>query len=113
MGHTEPLQHHREWRFKDEGEAERFDAALAKAISSCLENLERNGHGFLVSRANSSETITRRLESESGELLACVKLLMDLPDPFAECQGNPSSDGGKLVAKSGDEQSVSILLRIE
>jgi hypothetical protein len=33
---TQPFLRRREWRFTDEAEAARFDAALAEAVRACL-----------------------------------------------------------------------------
>jgi len=112
MGHAQLLKHHREWRFADENEAARFDAALAKAIASCVANLERDGHSFLVSRQNGTGFILRRLESESGELLACVERLMDLPDRAGDCLGLPSVGERQVLERCEGERSDSMNKKI-
>lgn len=101
MGYHQPLKHHREWRFKDKGEAAHFDDALAKAINTCLSHLERDGHSFLVSRENTGGVIVRRLESESGELLACVERMMDPAARTGHCLDYASSGVETLIETSG------------
>lgn len=109
LGYYQALKHYREWRFRNEGEAAHFEAMFTKAINACLPHLERDGHSFLVSRENASDVIVRRLESESGDLLACVERLMDLPARPGDSHENAPSDVEEWFAKSGCSQSNSIM----
>lgn len=74
-----------------------------------MSNIERDGHSFLVSRGNTGDFIVRRLESESGDLLACVGRMIDLPARTGDGLEKRFLGVETWLETSGYEQSGSII----